>query len=165
MSRTRRGIVAAALLLAACGGTPEPDGPDLTLSDVWARATASSPDAASEHAQHGADHGSGPTGTRTAVYLTIRNDGAEADRLLRGESPVAAAVEIHRTAIEDGIARMRPIDAVTIPARGTAQMRPGADHLMLLGLTQRLEIGDRVPLLLVFERAGELAVDAEVRAR
>jgi len=166
MNRIRRGIAAvAALLLAACAGPPEPHGPDISLSDAWARPTGTSPGGAADHAHHGADHDGGAPGARTAVYLTIRNHGAEADRLLRVESPVAAAAEIHRTEVEEGIARMRPIESVTVPARGAAQMRPGADHVMLLGLAERLAPGDRVPLLLVFEKAGELALEAEVRTQ
>jgi periplasmic copper chaperone A len=45
-----------------------------------------------------------PAGTGTgAVFMTIANDGTEADTLLAAESAVASAVEIHETRDEGGV--------------------------------------------------------------
>jgi periplasmic copper chaperone A len=98
-------------------------------------------------------------------YFTLRNDGAEADRLIGGSSPAAERVEIHMMEMEGDVMRMRQLpDGVEIPAGGSAELAPGGTHLMLIGLTAPLVEGERVPLTLEFEKAGsvevELAVDA-----
>jgi periplasmic copper chaperone A len=152
----RRGTAAALLLLAACGA-PLPDGPRVEAADAWANATASGMDAADPHAAH---HG----GSRAAAYLTLRNRGSEADRVVGVESPASAHAEIHLTLVEEGIARMRPVAGVDILPGETLEMRPGGYHVMLLELHRPLVAGERVPLRLRLERGGELEVEAEVRA-
>ncbi len=60
--------------------------------------------------------------------------------------------------------RMRPLDALEIPANTTLKLEPGGTHVMLTGLEQPLEAGSELPLTLRFERSGERQVNAEVRA-
>jgi copper(I)-binding protein len=59
---------------------------------------------------------------------------------------------------------MRPIDYVEVPANGEAELKPGGMHIMLIGLKRDLKAGEKIPLVLVFENAGEIDVQAEVRA-
>jgi copper(I)-binding protein len=58
--------------------------------------------------------------------------------------------------------RMRPVPAIDLPAGQAVQLAPGGLHLMLIGLTQALNQGGRVPVTLVFERAGEVEVQLAV---
>jgi periplasmic copper chaperone A len=60
--------------------------------------------------------------------------------------------------------KMRPLDGVEVPAGGTAEFSPGADHIMLIGLKAPLKAGDRFALTLRFEKAGEVAADVAVVA-
>jgi copper(I)-binding protein len=63
----------------------------------------------------------------------------------------------------DGVVmRMRPIDAIVIPAGQTVELKPGGNHVMFMGLTQPLRTGARFPLTLRFETAGELTVEVQV---
>ena len=96
-------------------------------------------------------------------FLTLRNDGAAPERLLGASSPLAGRVELHTSSTEDGVMRMRPLDGIAVPAGGEVTLRPGGMHLMLLELRQPLRAGDRVPLTLRFERAGEVAAELTVR--
>jgi copper(I)-binding protein len=98
-----------------------------------------------------------------AGYLTVRNKSPSPDRLVGGSSPVAARVETH-VHIKDGeILRMREVKGYDIPASGSFELRPGGAHLMLVDLKGPLKGGDKVPVVLKFERAGEVKVDFEVR--
>lgn len=102
-----------------------------------------------------------------AVYLrALLNTGTGADRLLSARTPRAERVEIHRSTLDaQQVMRMRPIDALALPAGARLSLQPGADvHLMLLGLTAPLQPGERFPLTLRFERAGELEVVVWVEA-
>lgn len=96
-----------------------------------------------------------------AVYFrTLRNTGDQPDRLVGASTPVARLVEIHRSTIDaQQVMRMRPVDGIALPARGELQLRHGGEyHLMLLELRAPLAAGERFPLTLRFERAGEREV-------
>ncbi|WP_085317958.1 copper chaperone PCu(A)C [Derxia lacustris] len=98
-------------------------------------------------------------------YVKLVNEGATADRLLAASSPAAARVELHTHEMgADGVARMRPVAAIELPAKGAVELKPGGLHLMLLDLKQPLVVGQRVPITLRFERAGETTVELAVQA-
>jgi copper(I)-binding protein len=102
--------------------------------------------------------------TNGAAYMTLRNTGRDADRLLAASTPVARTVELH-THVRDGeVMRMRPVADIPIPAGQTVRLRPGGLHVMLIGLKEPLRQGTTVPLTLRFERAGETTVQLEIQA-
>jgi copper(I)-binding protein len=73
-------------------------------------------------------------------------------------------VEIHTTFRDGDVMRMRPVAAIEVPAKGAVTLAPGGMHVMLMGLTKPLAIGEAVPLTLTFERAGAVTVQAMVQA-
>ena len=74
-------------------------------------------------------------------------------------------VEIHETTTDmNGMTGMSPIARLPVPAGGTARLEPGGFHLMMTGLKGPLAAGATVELDLVFEHAGRVVVQAEVRA-
>jgi hypothetical protein len=97
-----------------------------------------------------------------AGYMTIRNTSRQPDRLVGGASPVAGKLETHVHIRDGDILRMREVKGYDIPARGSFELKPGGAHLMLVNLKQPLKEGDKVPVTLRFERAGELRVDFHV---
>ena len=104
-----------------------------------------------------------PPGTTIGVgYMTIHNGSSLADRMVGGHSPKARKVETHVTVREGDITRMRPVAGYDIPANATFELEPGGAHLMLMGLEAPLKAGDRVPLVLKFERAGEVETELRV---
>ncbi len=58
---------------------------------------------------------------------------------------------------------MHPVDRVDVPAGATVALEPGGYHLMIEGLTAPLRAGDRLELDLVFQRAGRIVVEADIR--
>ena len=96
-------------------------------------------------------------------YLTVRNAGA-ADRLLGASSPVAERTELHEMVMEKDVMRMREVKGVDVPARGALELKPGAHHLMFMELKKQLKQGDKVPVTLKFEKAGEVKVELTVEA-
>jgi copper(I)-binding protein len=93
----------------------------------------------------------------------MRNQSASPERLVGGSSPVARKVETH-VHIKDGdILRMREVKGYDIPAKGAFELKPGGAHLMLVDLKGPLKEGEKIPVLLKFERAGEVKVDFDVR--
>jgi copper(I)-binding protein len=85
-----------------------------------------------------------------AGYLLLRNSGPRPRELSGASSPVAQAVEVHDMAFQRGVARMRKLERVVIPARGELRLAPGGSHLMLIGLRRQLIAGQAVPVTLKF---------------
>jgi len=133
------GAASAAPATAATPTTP-------TVSDAWVRPPM------------------GPD-RPAAGYMTIANPGGEADALLSVSSPIATSVEIHETTADaSGMMAMHPIERLDIPAGGSAKLEPGGYHLMLMGVTKMPAVGETVELTLTFEKAGDVVVQAEVKA-
>ena len=111
----------------------------------------------------GSSMGSFPGRNHSAMYMTIQNPSGTPDRLIKAESTVSEAVELHETSMQEGMMRMQQVQGIAVPAQGAAELKPGGFHVMLIALKQDLKAGDKVGLTLTFERAGKVAVDAEVR--
>ena len=101
--------------------------------------------------------------TTTAAYLTLENRGGRNDRLLSVSTPVAASAQIHDSGEKGGMMQMRPVEILPLAHGKSVELKPGGLHIMVMGVTLPLKPGDRVPLMLHFEHAGEVTVQAEVR--
>jgi hypothetical protein len=154
------GVILALLSACLLGGCAGASGKVITIEDAWARSATSQASESQEAAQAMSEHG----GSTSAVYMVIKNDSSEPDRLIRAESDAAYSTELHKSENIDGVMTMRPVDSVDIPAGGAAELKPGGLHIMLVGLTRDLKAGDKLPITLVFDKAGKITVDAEVRA-
>ena len=115
----------------------------MEIGQPWARATA-------------------PGAKMAAGYMVIRNKAASADRLVGASSPAAARVETHVTMRDGDIMRMREVKGYDIPAGGSFELKPGGPHLMFVDIKQPFREGDRIPVTLEFEKAGEVRVDFPV---
>ncbi len=94
----------------------------------------------------------------SAGYMVIANGGAADDRLISATSPRATHVEIHEMTMDGAVMRMRPVDAVVVPAGGQAELAPGGQHLMFTGVTQPFVDGEEIPVQLTFEHAGTMEI-------
>lgn len=130
-------------LFATQGHAHEYDVADLHIIHPWARAL---PPVA-------------PTG---AAYLTIENRGTVADTLTEVSTPVAGHAEIHEHIHQDGLMKMQQIDGLPLPAGDSVNFKPGGYHIMLFNLKQPLVAGERFPLTLHFQQAGQLDVEVAV---
>ena len=117
---------------------------DITIGHPYARTTAA-----------GQASGGG--------YLKLENKGAD-DKLLSASADVAASVELHSMSMEGDVMRMRQVDGIALPKGKTVELKPGAFHIMFMGLKAPLKNGDKFPLKLKFEKAGEVTVTVNVEA-
>lgn len=96
-------------------------------------------------------------------FLTIENEGPEADRLISASSPAAATVQVHEMAMDGEVMKMRPLaDGLALPPGETVVLSPGGLHLMFMGLKQAFVEGETVPVTLVFEKAGTVELTLPV---
>jgi copper(I)-binding protein len=103
-----------------------------------------------------------PAAKAGAVYMTIVNHGAGADRLIAVAADVSKTAHLHESVDEGGVASMRAVDALDIGPHGEVQLAPGGLHVMLLDLKQPLKQGAHFNLTLTFEKAGPVVVDVPV---
>jgi periplasmic copper chaperone A len=96
-------------------------------------------------------------------YLSLSNAGTN-DRLLSASAEVAKAVELHTMTMEGDVMRMRQVDGIELPAGKKVELKPGGPHIMFIGLKAPLKQGDKFPLKLKFEKAGEVTVEVNVEA-
>lgn len=100
-----------------------------------------------------------------AMFGTFTNNGHHEARIVSGDSPVAARIEVHEVVPDAaGNTSMRPKPGgITVPAGGTHELTPGGDHLMLMDVAEALQPGAEVALTVVFEDGSTLPVTAQVR--
>ncbi len=138
-----RYLTLPALLLCLYAGAPALAG-ELVIKDAWSRST--------------------PPGSKVGVlYLTIDNGSNKSDRLLKLKTPVASSVEVHRTEVVEGVARMREVSIFHVGVGEHVEFQPGGLHMMLIGLKKPLVEGKTFELQLLFEVAGPRKVKVAVR--
>jgi hypothetical protein len=105
-----------------------------------------------------------PKGASVAAgYLTIKNTGTAADRLVGGSSDAAAKFEVHEMSMDNGVMKMRPLkDGLEIKPGETVELKPQGLHVMFVGLKKPLQQGDHVKATLEFEKAGKVDVEFDV---
>lgn len=94
-------------------------------------------------------------------YMLIRNAGA-ADRLVSASSPAAAKVELHVHINDNGVMKMREVPGYEVPAKGSFELKPGGSHLMFMGIKRPFKEGEKLPVTLKFEKAGEVSAEFQV---
>jgi copper(I)-binding protein len=115
------------------------------VTDAWSRAT--------------------PPGAKVAAgYLVMQNKAAAADKLIGASSPMAARVETHVTEKQGEVLRMREVKGYDVPAKGSFELKPSGAHLMLVDIKRPFKAGEKIPLVLRFQNAGEIKTELEVRA-
>lgn len=96
-------------------------------------------------------------------FITIKNDSGQDDTLLGARADFTHDVQIHETRQNGDVMSMqhRP-EGLTVPAGESRSLKPGSYHLMFMGLKAPLIEGERVPVTLMFEHAGDVTVEFSV---
>ena len=132
-----RALLLVAMLVAS------PAIAQVKIDNAWARATA-------------------PGVKIAAGYMVIRNVAAKPDRLVGASSPSAEKVEMHVTVKDGDVARMREVKGYDVPAKGAFELKPGSAHLMFVNIKAPFKQGEKIPVVLRFEKAGEVKTEFHV---
>jgi periplasmic copper chaperone A len=131
------------MLAAGALAVALPAAAQVEIEKPWARATA-------------------PGAKVAGGYMVIRNKASAPDKLVGLSSPAAARVEMHVHFMENDVARMRQVPGYDVPANGRFELKPGGAHLMFMNIRAPFKEGDKVPVTLRFERAGDAQVEFHV---
>lgn len=160
------------LLAAACGGESAGDS-DTSGTGVRADSSAGLPVAVTAQSRDLEVSGawarvSLPPHENAAAFLTVRNQGEQADALTGIEVDDARVSELHTMEMveADGDTRMRmqKVERMEIPAGGELVLKPGANHLMFFELDGPWVEGKKVRLRLMFENSPAVELRVPVRA-
>ena len=131
-SRPRPGPVASAALALALLAAPaaQAANQDLTVSQPWIRFLTHSIPAAG--------------------YFTLKNNSTKAVELTGAASPACGTLMLHESVVQNGIAHMKMVKSIAVPAHGSVSFRPGGYHLMCMEPSAKMAPGGSVPVSLRF---------------
>lgn len=99
----------------------------------------------------------------TGAFMQLTS--ARPAKVVAASSPMADMVEIHEMKMDDGIMKMRAVDALALPAGQAVALKPGSYHVMLMGLKGPIKAGDTVPLTLTVEGEDKQRTTVEIKAQ
>ena len=118
----------------------------MKATDAWVRATV-------------------PSQKSTGAFVTLTS--SEDAKVVAAASPAAAMVELHTSSMEGGVMQMRAVETIALPAGKAVELKPGATHVMLMGLSKAPVAGEKFPLVFTVEdkrgKRSTLEVSATVR--
>jgi copper(I)-binding protein len=115
-------FLSAVILLTACNQTPKES---FSTEGAWVREGP-------------------PNAGALAGYVTITNHTDKDRTLVKAKSEQFNVVEIHRTIVVDGVAKMRRQKDLPIPAGDSLILEPGSYHLMLMTPKKVFKANDEV---------------------
>jgi copper(I)-binding protein len=145
------GLLLGTALLGACAGhSAVPTVPatgtapkvtsGLTLRDAWVKAAA---------------QGS------TALFGTLDNQTGTDLEIVSGTTAISSKIELHEVVTIDGTTIMRAkAGGFTVPAHGTLELKPGGDHLMVMGLRKPIRPGDTITATLALTDGSTISISA-----
>lgn len=125
-------IPASCLLILLLPGCAAAEPPTLQLEEPWVRAAP-------------------PGAAALAAYATLRNVGAGPLVVRPCPSAGFAAVSLHQTTHDDGVARMRPLQQIEIQPREAVTLAPGGMHLMLEAPQAQAQVGQQLGVCLAVD--------------
>lgn len=136
-------VIAAIFVLLLSSPHPANAG-DLEVSGAFARASA------------------GPA-RNGAVFFTVKNHGKKADVLISAATDVAKKAQLHGHTMKDGMMNMSQVKSgIPVPPGGMAMLKPGGQHVMLMGLKAPLKVGEKLSLVLTFKNGDNMTVDIPI---
>ncbi|HUP97156.1 MAG TPA: copper chaperone PCu(A)C [Usitatibacter sp.] len=117
---------------------------EVTAKDAWVRGTV-------------------PAQKVTAGYVTLTS--TEDVKVVGVTSPIAKKAEIHASMMMGGVNHMHSVDAIPLPAGKPVELKPGAQHVMLMELNRHLVTGETVPIVFTVEGKDGKRTQVEVKAQ
>jgi copper(I)-binding protein len=89
-----------------------------------------------------------------AAYMTLTS--TQDVSLVSVKADATQSIEIHNMTIENGVMKMRMLDALQLKAGKPYKLAPGGFHLMLFDLKKPLTVGEEVNFVLSFKSKNKL---------
>lgn len=97
-----------------------------------------------------------PNAKNSAAFMKIKNNSNQDIALIGGTNNLSEFTEFHTHVKEDGMMKMIKVEKIIVPAKGSAELKPGDLHVMLIGLKNPVKVGDKVNLTLDFDNGEKI---------
>ncbi|MEU4703028.1 copper chaperone PCu(A)C [Nonomuraea dietziae] len=153
-------VLLAALTLAGCGGQQPSAAPAAAPASAAAPATSAATGATGAVSITDPWVKTAKKGMSAAFGTLVNNSDAEVT-VVSGSSPLSPKIELHEVVESGGKMVMRPKEGgFVIPPRGTHELQPGGDHIMLMDLAQEVKPGAEIAFTLTLKDGGTLEFTA-----
>ncbi|MCU7959455.1 MAG: copper chaperone PCu(A)C [gamma proteobacterium symbiont of Bathyaustriella thionipta] len=98
-------------------------------------------------------------------FMSVTNNSTGDVSITRISSPAFKSIELHETIMQDGMAKMREVSELRIPAGQTVVLEPGGKHMMLFNPVKPLKAGDTVTFQLSGSDDQRVEFSASVKRR
>ncbi len=105
------------------------------------------------------------TAKNGACYVSLKTGTPDVLKSASVAPDLCERVELHNHIEEAGVMKMRRVKEMPLSSEKPLVMKPGGYHIMLIGLKRPLQVGERFPLKLIFQEAGEIEVTIPVSKR
>ncbi|TFC94844.1 MULTISPECIES: copper chaperone PCu(A)C [Cryobacterium] len=152
---SRIAVVAVVLMLGLSGcadatetpsasADPETAADTLTMTDAWVKASESG---------------------MTGAFGLVENSGTDDVTIVSAETTAASMIELHETVANDAgdMVMQEKQGGFVVPAGGSIALAPGANHMMLMGLTGPLAAGEENTFTLTLDDGSSFEFTAPVK--
>jgi len=87
-----------------------------------------------------------PIAKNGAAYFVLNNTGTDDITVTGVSTPVSETAAMHDAVEHKGMMTMKHLMVLVVPAGETVEFAPGGKHLMLINLTEKLEVGKEFPV-------------------
>jgi copper(I)-binding protein len=143
-------LVLIALFLTACSAGADTEKNGMIISQAHIYLPAATSDGSSES----------PV---AAAFMTIDNNSGLDDHLIGARSDFAMT-QVHEMVMDGGVMKMQEVASIDIPNDSGIVLKSGGYHVMLMGLTGNIKVGEEHTITLIFEKSGSIDVSMLVTA-
>jgi copper(I)-binding protein len=98
-----------------------------------------------------------------AGYMVVNNSSDETRAIVSASGEDFGYIELHRSIIKDGMARMIPQENIPVPPQGAVELKPGDYHLMLMEPKRALKAGEESTLTVVMDNGESITLAVPVK--
>ncbi len=100
----------------------------------------------------------------TAIYMNLDNKGTQLHSIVAATSQVAKIVQLHETYTQtNGHSLMKQVPSISITPHSDRPLEDGTFHIMLIDTKHHLNVGQTVPVTMIFEDGSWISVNARVQ--
>ena len=93
-------------------------------------------------------------GSNSAAYMQIQNLTDNQIQIIAASALLTSNnTELHDSFVDNNVIKMRIVDNIILPAKGSIEFSPGKLHIMLIDLIRDLKIGDSIDIALVIKES------------
>ncbi|MCO4795130.1 MAG: copper chaperone PCu(A)C [Bacteriovoracaceae bacterium] len=99
----------------------------------------------------------------SAMFGKLTNNTGKDLKLIEVKGTIAKNIEIHTHKKVNGVMKMRKVSSLIIPSKGSLEFKPMHEHIMFIGLKNKLDKSKKYEFTFVFDGGVELKTSATVK--